>query len=88
MQLEGCYFNLDHGGCCLKCQIFVIVYRPEARVGDSLKEEVTEYLERKWSVKLAILFALAGSTWGINTEDLRRVYLAKVLLQFTYCALV
>lgn len=41
-QLEGCYFNLDHRRCCLKFQIFVIVYRPDARVGESLKEEVTE----------------------------------------------
>lgn len=38
--------------------------------------------------KLAILSALAGSTWGVNTEDLRRIYLATVLPQFTYCASV
>lgn len=40
------------------------------------------------SAKLAILSALARSTWGINTEDLARIYLATLLPQFTYCALV
>lgn len=47
-----------------------------------------QHLEKKLSAKLAILSALARSTWGINTEDLARIYLATLLPQFTYCALV
>lgn len=47
-----------------------------------------KHLEKKSSNKLSILSALAGSTWGISTQDLRRTYLATVLPQFTYCASV
>lgn len=46
------------------------------------------YLESKTTKKLSILSAMAGSTWGVKIKDLRRTYIATVLLQFLYCASV
>lgn len=31
---------------------------------------------------------MAGSTWGVNTNDLRRTYISTVLPQFLYRVLV
>ena len=47
-----------------------------------------QHLEKKTSKRLSVLTALTGSTWNIGTNDLRRIYFATVLPQFTYCASV
>ena len=46
------------------------------------------YLEAKTTQKLSILSTMAGSTWGVNTNDLRRKYISTVLSQFLYCVSV
>ena len=46
------------------------------------------HLEAKAGKKIAVLGALAGSTWGAGVEDLRNVYVSTVLPQFLYCCSV
>ena len=43
------------------------------------------HLESKTTKKLAVLSALARSTWGVSLTDLRRTYISTVLPQFLYC---
>lgn len=47
-----------------------------------------KYLEKKSSAKVAILSTLAGSTWCIDIENLRCLYLPTMLSQFIYCSSV
>ena len=49
-------------------------------------EAHVDHLEAKCSKRLAIFNALAVSTWGIGTLDLRMIYVGTVLPQFLYCA--
>ncbi len=46
------------------------------------------YLEVKTAQKLSVLSAMAGYTWGVNTNDLRCIYIFTVLPQFLYCVSV
>ncbi len=42
------------------------------------------YLEAKTTQKLSLFSAMTGSTWGVNTNDLRRKYISTVLPKFLY----
>lgn len=49
-------------------------------------EAHVNHLKAKCSKRLAIFNALAASTWGIGTLELRMIYVGTVLPQFLYCA--
>lgn len=44
------------------------------------------HIEERARTQLQAISQLAGSTWGISTQQLRRVYIATVLPQITYAA--
>ena len=46
------------------------------------------YLEANTTQKLSVLSAMVEPMWGVNTNELRRNYIYKVLLQFLYCVSV
>ena len=58
-----------------------VIFDPELKFGAHV-----DRVEAETSKRLAIFNALAASTWGIGTMDLRMIYTSTVLPQFLYCA--
>ena len=58
-----------------------VLFDPELKFGAHV-----DHLEAKCSKRLAIFNALAASTWGLGTMDLRMIYTGTILPQFLYYA--